>query len=81
MGFKAFHSAAAILAGIKVAHMIRKNYSRLTVYLPSSNFQHWRHGHVRKAAIHRLRSPPVPGWRLNLNKNCLDDPPKRPPIR
>ena len=24
LGFKAFHSARAILAGIKVAHMIRK---------------------------------------------------------
>ena len=25
MGFKAFHSAAASLAGIEVTHMIRKN--------------------------------------------------------
>tara|TARA_B100000767_G_scaffold51640_1_gene47059 strand:+ start:449 stop:628 length:180 start_codon:yes stop_codon:yes gene_type:complete len=30
LGFKAFHSAAAALAGIEVAHMIRNNNSKQT---------------------------------------------------
>ncbi|EAQ24870.1 transposase IS2020, hypothetical [Roseovarius sp. 217] len=51
LGFKAFHSATATIAGIEVAHMIRKNNSRRTAQLPFSNLQRWRHSHVRRIAF------------------------------
>jgi len=38
MGFKAFHSAAATLAGIKAAHMIRKNQIANTATSPFEIF-------------------------------------------
>jgi hypothetical protein len=47
-------TAAATLAGVEVAHMIRKEQIPLTAYLPSSTLQNWRHSHVRKVALSRL---------------------------
>ena len=46
MGFKAFHSAAATIAGIEVVHMIRKGSSLQTIFPHFSSLPHSQHNHV-----------------------------------
>lgn len=47
LGFKAFNSAAATLAGIEVAHMIRKGQLGQNGVSPSSSSQHSQHNCVQ----------------------------------
>ncbi|SBW16184.1 putative membrane protein [Brucella sp. 10RB9215] len=46
LGFKAFHSAAAIIAGIEVAHMIRKNQFAMTTAPHFKSLRHLQHNCV-----------------------------------